>query len=362
MYARCIHCNTVFKISTAQLEAAEGVVRCGMCHQPFNAIESLQETLDSDTTENLSSGNLVKSADFIEKIIKKSWFSGKLSSTVSKITEPLEQQDEAPTKGTMKSHVFTVVGGIDHIWEDSSTTPEMLLKPSKEEPPKNLTTDIEPAKSDKPPKKSAIAAQLIKDLETPLPEILEIESTILPDTHISTEDIVKPLTPPNNDNSLIKKHVKQLSIWAICYLIALSVLGIQTIYFLRSNLAKHNEIRPALEIMCSITNCKLPPRQSPQDIKIVNRQLSLHPQQTGAILVNATILNIAEHPVAYPIVEIKFFGYSGGVIGKRQFLPIEYMENKKLADLTIPSEEMIDIALEIISPGNETDSFEITFF
>lgn len=39
MQVECPHCQTVFKMTDAQLKAAEGMVRCGLCHEVFNALE-----------------------------------------------------------------------------------------------------------------------------------------------------------------------------------------------------------------------------------------------------------------------------------------------------------------------------------
>jgi predicted Zn finger-like uncharacterized protein len=48
MYTRCPHCQTVFHVSPAQLEARGGMVRCGICANAFRADQNLFETLPSD--------------------------------------------------------------------------------------------------------------------------------------------------------------------------------------------------------------------------------------------------------------------------------------------------------------------------
>ena len=37
----CAHCRTVFRVTTAQLQAHAGQVRCGRCMQVFNALAEL---------------------------------------------------------------------------------------------------------------------------------------------------------------------------------------------------------------------------------------------------------------------------------------------------------------------------------
>ena len=41
MYTKCPECSTVFRISDAQLLAANGKVRCGHCKHVFNALDRL---------------------------------------------------------------------------------------------------------------------------------------------------------------------------------------------------------------------------------------------------------------------------------------------------------------------------------
>lgn len=383
MYARCSHCNTVFKINAAQLQAAEGVVRCGMCHQPFNALETLQETLEDapEKEHKKPSESFIKSSNLIEKTIKKSWFSGKLNTSLSDEEKPSKKTDKKQKE--MKSHVFTVVGGIDHIWEDSPEGSDSYVKPeeesSKDSGPQAQNTSSSNANSssntdissngdtskenpkNKPHNKKKLAEQLIADLETPIPEVIEIEATPVESGFISNIEIEQKASLASNEDKISSKHVKQIVTWAICLLLAISFLGVQTVYYLRNTLSKHSEIRPAIELMCSITGCKLPPRHSPESIRIISRELKIHPNKNNALIVDATLWNTADYAVQYPVIEIKFYGYSGSIIGRRQFLPKEYLVNNSMLEKPMPSEEYININLEIISPGEETESFMIRF-
>ena len=39
MQAECPHCQTIFKLTEQQLQIADGMVRCGMCQEVFNALD-----------------------------------------------------------------------------------------------------------------------------------------------------------------------------------------------------------------------------------------------------------------------------------------------------------------------------------
>lgn len=47
MVTRCPECSTAFKVSTEQLQARDGAVRCGRCQRVFNAFDSLTTWPDS---------------------------------------------------------------------------------------------------------------------------------------------------------------------------------------------------------------------------------------------------------------------------------------------------------------------------
>lgn len=46
MYTLCPYCNTLFRITAAQLAAKQGRARCGQCRAAFNALEHLADTPD----------------------------------------------------------------------------------------------------------------------------------------------------------------------------------------------------------------------------------------------------------------------------------------------------------------------------
>lgn len=57
MQAECPFCHTVFRLTKTQLEIADGLVRCGVCHEVFNALEKdspVPETQSSQTADHAS--------------------------------------------------------------------------------------------------------------------------------------------------------------------------------------------------------------------------------------------------------------------------------------------------------------------
>jgi len=72
MYTHCPHCDTYFRISSAQLKSANGDVRCGRCFGTFNAIKNLADeppsTIDNSPTEKPQS--LTDNDDATENVVE----------------------------------------------------------------------------------------------------------------------------------------------------------------------------------------------------------------------------------------------------------------------------------------------------
>ena len=49
MYTQCPHCHAIFQVSTSQLKAADGDVRCGQCLTIFSALHHLSEDIPAQT-------------------------------------------------------------------------------------------------------------------------------------------------------------------------------------------------------------------------------------------------------------------------------------------------------------------------
>ena len=392
MYARCTHCKTIFRVTEEQLKIAKGYVRCGVCEQPFNALQNIEEQQTQEQKNNqqhepgsqeptsqsekpeLSATKPEEETQFQSK----NWFSGKLSYQAKPLDtaeKPAEEKsseiisdDDQEIFFKERSHVFTVIGGIDHIWQDASETPEDLIKQTQppQQQEQNWTTPTEEEEIPDPVSddefaiidNKKLAQQLISDLEHHNKDIIDID--IPPVTSVITEEELLIEQKHDHQTKISKHQLRNITLWTGGYVIALLLLLLQIVYAMRMDLAKHNEVRPLLDAMCSIANCKLPPQRMPDRIFITNRSVRVHPYEYNAIMVEASFVNQAPVTQAYPVVELTFYGYNGGLIGKRQFTPKEYVDNKPKDMLLRPDEEA-NLILELVSPGKDVASFEFNF-
>jgi predicted Zn finger-like uncharacterized protein len=143
--------------------------------------------------------------------------------------------------------------------------------------------------------------------------------------------------------------------------VLLLLLGVQWVYFNRTSLAAQNDWRPGLELFCSLLRCELPLRVDLSRIELVRRDVRKHPRIAGALLINATLVNHADFPQPYPILEVSFSNSTGTPVAARRFRPGEYLGNQVDIRAGMPVNTALQVMLEIEDPGEDAVSFQFEF-
>jgi predicted Zn finger-like uncharacterized protein len=141
----------------------------------------------------------------------------------------------------------------------------------------------------------------------------------------------------------------------------LLLLGVQWLYFNRTSLAAQSDWRPGLELFCSFLQCDLPLRADLTRIELVNRDVRKHPRVAGALLINATLVNRADFPQPYPILEVTFSNSTGTPVAARRFHPDEYLGDQAVIKAGMPVNTALQVMLEIEDPGKDAVSFQFEF-
>jgi len=141
----------------------------------------------------------------------------------------------------------------------------------------------------------------------------------------------------------------------------LLLLGVQWLYFNRTELASESVWRPKLEDLCSLLHCELPLRVDLSRIELVNRDVRKHPQVAGALMINATLVNRAGFTQPYPVLAITFSNPSGTPVAARRFNPAEYLGKETDSEAGMPTDTPLQVMLEIEDPGEDAISFQFEF-
>lgn len=151
-------------------------------------------------------------------------------------------------------------------------------------------------------------------------------------------------------------------LFSIAAFILIMFLGIQLILFKSTAIANMLPIfQPLLVSICESLPCRYTGSHNRKQIKIINRDVRLHPKIKGALLISATITNQANYTQPYPTILLKFTDLTGATVAQRYFQPKEYLGllNKPFA--LMPSKKPVQLNIEILDPGSDAINFQFFF-
>ncbi len=286
----CPHCNTRFKIIAEQLEAHQGMVRCGHCLQAFDARPSfiptqpnpqLELPMLDETVEESSGAEAVPSADIAATI-----------------------EETAPATDT---------GLID------------ILSTAEEE-----------------------AAQA-EPLEIPQSDLLDFHQPVAGE--VEAPAVEEPVAPTLAEQVAIvqdemeeeKPAASRRWPWAVAASLLSLVLLAQAAYFLRVELAARLPgLKPALVGYCKMLGCSVPLPQNTDLMSIESSDLEADPEHVNQITLNALLRNRASYPQAYPNLELTLNDTQDKPLARRIFKPVDYLppqENEQAG--LLPNHELI---------------------
>jgi predicted Zn finger-like uncharacterized protein len=309
MYTQCPHCAAVFRVTTAELTASDGNVRCGVCHQVFNGMDSLS-VLPPEGVEPLDPA-----------------FSS------------LEVPPPAAPALPPTSAAPAIVGEAAKIVElpqtpgESATAGEAVAKAS-------------PEPVDPPPRQAA-----------PIPDAPEADPEVTPGVPWAIQDEVNSPPPVRG-----LRHLAGTFSLGVLSLLLIGLLAGQVVYHERDRLAAYPELAPLLQWMCRHMDCALPPQRVPEAFRLSSRNIYSHPNTAGALMIQATLVNQAGFAQPHPLVELSFRDLQGQLLAVRRFTPGEYLQRDAHGeDGAVAPGGSVHLSLEIEDPGPRAVAYEFRF-
>lgn len=305
MYTRCPHCETVFAIGAAQLKAAHGSVRCGSCLESFDAIPHLRDAPD----ESDAAPAPRPAAGPQESL------ASTLQDARAELGERMPQDDEAARRD-------------DAVADDS-------LAPADEG--------------------TGEAAGPTRDTEPGVP--------VLDGRGRSLERAIPDLLREDMERAAAQTRARRRSIAYTCAALALlAALGVQYAWFMPRDLAqRYPQWRDAVASFCELTGCALPSKRAPERIRILSRDVRVHPRYEGLLQITAMLVNKAPHRQPYPRMQFTLYNVNGRPIAARIFEPSEYLGRAVAPDALLPPDARLQVALEVVAPEQAAVSFEFEF-
>ena len=166
---------------------------------------------------------------------------------------------------------------------------------------------------------------------------------------------------------LQEKHQEPMGImsrlfWSFTIVFLLLAIIVQVSWFNRDELLRrYPEIRPWAQLVCEKFQCELIREYKTSDIKLLNRDVRLHPRYTDTLLVNATMANRSQKVQPFPRIQFSLFDTDGRIIASRKFRPEEYLDNSIDIKNGMPVNQPVHFVLEVTGSTDKAVSFEFRF-
>lgn len=302
---RCVHCHTVFRVTTAQLQAHGGQVRCGRCMQVFDALAALapepamiepqsQPAVDPDV--------------------------------VQETAPPLPQLDALPEAEIIEENPVVQADPVSLEESASEAQPANAPdedKPVEEVPADQLLVQVRP--------EDAV------DTTVETPAVDESASAEAPDND-------NPFTQAAVDEPVTESRRRGLPAAVAVLSVA---LVLQALFFYRSEVAaQHPLAKQWLNWVCVQAGCAVVLPQRPQSILIEASDLQvIDPANPNRIQLTATLRNHAGHEVGYPALDLVLTNVNDHTLARRIFLPAEYLASGREAGSGIAANAELTVRL-----------------
>lgn len=144
---------------------------------------------------------------------------------------------------------------------------------------------------------------------------------------------------------------------ALLSLVTLSHLA----WTFREPLLEEAKIRSLLEDLNVVQAEVSQAFRNPSRIRLVSRDMHVHPTRAGILVLSATFVNLAEREQPFPVLSITLLDAENRPLAARDFQPHEYLLEGADPDSLLAPELHVPILLEFTDPGHKAVGFEMNF-
>lgn len=326
----CTHCDSVFLLSSEQLEAAQGWAQCSVCGGAFN----VRSTLASENGDPLP----VAPAPLIEAAPDPVTLAPPEAPPVS--PEPVATETSIPTEPVASpEEAVSPLAGVEARASHPDLTSIILIDPDAE-----VTDDYGPM-----PDFSAVDAGPASTISIYGPAY-SVPDTILHAAKPNVAAGMRVEPPKIGARSTSRRSQMSLLVWTIVAVLLVLILLAQLTYFLRDKIALQvPAARPWLERACAPIGCSLSLPKDAALIQIIGSDLQAQPAGAGLLQLKLTLGNRAVYAQAWPVIVLTLTDAKDQAQARRSFAPSEYLPDQKLLAAGIPgqSEHQLALPLEV---------------
>ncbi len=147
-------------------------------------------------------------------------------------------------------------------------------------------------------------------------------------------------------------------VWLIGAVVLSVVLVGQIVYFYPTELARYPQLVPLVTRVCASLGCELQAKQDVGLIELLRTTVAPHPKRQQALRVRVALVNRADFPQPFPLMEITLTNSAGAVVARRTFSPTEYLKSADVGENMTPN-VVIDSLLDVSNPDPNPGGYEI---
>lgn len=177
----------------------------------------------------------------------------------------------------------------------------------------------------------------------------------------SKADLIQQIEADPLELTLPSKRWQKLKTfgWVMLALVLLCLPLAQYIHFNFNDLAQQPNLRPLFGQACEKLGCTLPAQTDISLIKTGNLVVRSHPEEAGALAIDAVITNRATYSQPFPVLELLFTDAQGSVVAARAFQPSEYLKGELTGVTLMKQRQPVHIGLSIKDPGAEAVGYAL---
>lgn len=358
MYTRCPHCLTVFVVGAEQLKAAHGNVRCGTCFESFDAIPHLSDGPVQPSAEPQVAVD-PEQAELPDSLTHERVFADAIDAALDEVVDP-------PPGDALDWPGDPLPGEARSASEQLSSTLDAVRAAASQESPDTFDA-TQPRAHSAPADSDSLREQAGDE------SLFPVDGDEGEALHVEPRRVVEP--PAENDPSLpevLREEVdeaaarnaarrRNMGRGAAAFALVALLAG-QYVFFMPDDAARrYPQLRGAIESVCVRIGCVLPEQRDASRIRVISRDVRVHPRYEGVLQIKATLSNAAPYRQPYPRVRFTLFNVNGQTIATRVFRPSEYLGRNVATSARLRPETPFQVELDVLAPEEAAVSFEFSF-
>lgn len=329
MNTTCPKCNTSFRVTSEQLAAREGKVRCGRCSHVFNGFMYLATPLEPLTERTLPKRPVATSPILpapvelqgVEILPEKPGPSADVA-----VEKALPDEFLAQAPADFSSFNIIQSNQPDGAGIDLPDLPDYQASPLAQSPD-GLEAHTPSASPLREPPFTTVKKPVAPSARAYAESIDTDEHDPLTDYFREDDDDDAYFDGPTLLDDAANKRIKPHWSWTAGGLLLFLTAALQALYLFRVDVAQAlPDARPLMQQACSWLNCEVGLPQNLDSLSIESSDLIADPQRPDQIELRATLRNKARYVQGYPNLDFNLTDAQDETLVKRVIAPSIYVK------------------------------------